>query len=108
MYKRQDLLRPIHSAQGWATMKNSKYKFLLTEIHFFFRGLKNHARAELHRSRMFFDLRFVVQHLGDVYKRQDRALGAFEYPSSGVLSPYKLTVALAENGSGLECCSASG
>lgn len=27
----------------------------------------------------------------------DRALGAFEYPSSGVLSPYKLTVALAEN-----------
>lgn len=27
----------------------------------------------------------------------DEALGAFEYPSSGVLSPYKLTVALAEN-----------
>lgn len=27
----------------------------------------------------------------------DRALGAFEYSSSGVLSPYKLTVALAEN-----------
>lgn len=27
----------------------------------------------------------------------DEAVGAFEYPSSGVLSPYKLTVALAEN-----------
>jgi len=27
----------------------------------------------------------------------DEAKGAFEYPSSGVLSPYKLTVALAEN-----------
>lgn len=27
----------------------------------------------------------------------DKALGAFIYPSSGVLSPYKLTVALAEN-----------
>lgn len=27
----------------------------------------------------------------------DEAIGAFEYPSSGVLSPYKLTVALAEN-----------
>lgn len=27
----------------------------------------------------------------------DEARGAFEYPSSGVLSPYKLTVALAEN-----------
>lgn len=27
----------------------------------------------------------------------DKAIGAFEYPSSGVLSPYKLTVALAEN-----------
>lgn len=27
----------------------------------------------------------------------DRALGAFSYPMSGVLSPYKLTVALAEN-----------
>jgi glycerol-3-phosphate dehydrogenase len=27
----------------------------------------------------------------------DKAVGAFEYPSSGVLSPYKLTVALADN-----------
>ncbi|HOO26157.1 MAG TPA: FAD-dependent oxidoreductase, partial [Clostridiales bacterium] len=27
----------------------------------------------------------------------DEAVGAFEYPSSGVLSPYKLTVALADN-----------
>lgn len=27
----------------------------------------------------------------------DEAMGAFEYPSSGVLSPYKLTVALADN-----------
>lgn len=27
----------------------------------------------------------------------DKAVGAFEYPSSGVLSPYKLTVAIADN-----------
>ncbi len=38
--KNTDLLRPIHSAQGWATMKNSKYKFLLTEIHFFLQRTK--------------------------------------------------------------------